>query len=134
MLGSNLVIKGWARPGATVEVFLTDINEGTATAGDNELGFSTDYGEGQVYLGTAIEGSGADADGGSSSYTDTDGNTDNTNRFHFTIAIPPMASIGDFITATATLGNSTSEFSPMSVLKVQTVITNRRITYRVNQN
>lgn len=132
MSGSNLVIKGWARPGATVEVFLTDINEGTATAGDNELGFSTDYGEGQVYLGTAIEGSGADADGGSSSYTDTDGNTDNTNRFHFSIAIPPMASIGDFITATATLGNSTSEFSPMSVLKVQTIITNRRITYRVN--
>uniref|UniRef100_UPI002635099F beta strand repeat-containing protein n=1 Tax=uncultured Eudoraea sp. TaxID=1035614 RepID=UPI002635099F len=134
MSGSNLVIKGWARPGATVEVFLTDVNEGTATAGDNELGFSTDYGEGQVYLGTAIEGSGADADGGSSSYTDTDGNTDNTNRFHFSIAIPPMASIGDFITTTATIGNSTSEFSPMSVLKVQTVITNRKITYRVNQD
>ncbi|MBT8298612.1 MAG: right-handed parallel beta-helix repeat-containing protein, partial [Maribacter sp.] len=56
MSGANLVIKGWARPGATVEVFLTDINEGTATAGDNELGFSTDYGEGQVYLGTAVEG------------------------------------------------------------------------------
>ena len=132
MSGNNLVIKGWARPGATVEVFLTDINEGTATAGDNELGFSADYGEGQVYLGTAVEGSGADADGGSSSYTDLDGNTDNTNRFHFSIAIPPMASIGDFITATATLSNSTSEFSPMSILKVQTVITNRRITYRVN--
>jgi parallel beta-helix repeat protein len=132
MSGANLVIKGWARPGATVEVFLTDVNEGTAAAGDNELGFSTDYGEGQVYLGTAVEGSGADADGGSSSYTDVDGNTDNTNRFHFSIAIPPMASIGDFITATATISNSTSEFSPMSVLKVQTVITNRRITYRVN--
>jgi len=132
MSGSNLVVKGWARPGAIVEVFLTDINEGTATAGDNELGFSTDYGEGQVYLGTVVEGSGADADGGSSSYTDVDGNTDNTNRFHFSIAIPPMAATGDFITATATLSNSTSEFSPMSILKVQTVITNRRITYRVN--
>ena len=85
-----------------------------------------------MYLGTAVEGSGADADLGSSSYTDVDGNTDNTNRFHFSIAIPPMASIGNFITATATLSNSTSEFSPMSILKVQTVITNRRITYRVN--
>ncbi|MGB5783234.1 MAG: right-handed parallel beta-helix repeat-containing protein [Eudoraea sp.] len=134
MSGTNLVIKGWARPGATVEVFLTDVNEGTAAAGDNELGFSTDYGEGQVYLGTAVEGSGADLDSGSSSYTDVDGNTDNTNRFHFNIAIPPMASIGDFITDTATLSNSTSEFSPMSLLKVQTIITNRRITYRVNRN
>lgn len=134
MSGSNLVIKGWARPGATVEVFLTDINEGTATAGDNELGFSTDYGEGQIYLGSVVEGSGADADGGTSSYTDVDGNTDNTNRFHFSIAIPPLATLGDLITATATLGNSTSEFSPMSVLKVQTVITNRKITYRVNQD
>ncbi|MBT8210260.1 MAG: right-handed parallel beta-helix repeat-containing protein [Eudoraea sp.] len=134
MSGSNLVIKGWARPGATIEVFLTDINEGTATAGDNQLGFSTDYGEGQTYLGTVVEGSGADLDAGSSSYTDVDGNTDNTNRFHFSFAIPPMATMGDFITATATLGNSTSEFSPMSILKVQTVITNRKITYRVNQN
>ncbi len=134
MSGTDLVIKGWARPGATIEVFLTDINEGTATAGENELGFSTDYGEGQSYLGTVVEGSGADLDTGSSAYTDVDGNTDNTNRFHFSIAIPPLASIGDFITATATLSNSTSEFSPMSVLKVQTVITNRRITYRVNQN
>lgn len=134
MSGSNLVIKGWARPGATIEVFLTDINEGTAAAGDNQLGFSTDYGEGQTYLGTVVEGSGADLDAGSSSYTDVDGNTDNTNRFHFSFAVPPTVSMGDMVTATATLGNSTSEFSPMSILKVQSVITNRRITYRVNGN
>ena len=134
MSSGNLVIKGWARPGATIEVFLTDINEGTATSGDNELGLSTDYGEGQTYLGTVVEGSGSDLDAGSSSYTDVDGNTDNTNRFHFSFAVPPLASMGDFITATATLANSTSEFSPFSVLKVQTVITNRRITYRVNQD
>ena len=134
MSGSNLVIKGWARPGATIEVFLTDINEGTATAGDNQLGFSTDYGEGQTYLGTVVEGSGADLDASSSSYTDVDGNTDNTNRFHFSFGVPPTVAMGDMVTATATLGNSTSEFSPMSILKVQTVITNRRITYRVNQD
>ncbi|MCE2611372.1 right-handed parallel beta-helix repeat-containing protein [Flavobacteriaceae bacterium D16] len=132
--GSNLVIKGWARPGATIEVFLTDINEGTATTGDNQLGFSTDYGEGQTYLGTVVEGSGADLDAGSSSYTDVDGNTDNTNRFHFSFTAPPSVALGDMVTATATLGNSTSEFSPMSILKVQTVITNRKITYRVNQD
>lgn len=128
---SDLVIKGWSRPGATIEVFLTDINEGTATMGDNQLGLSTDYGEGQTYLGTVVEGSVSDLDAGSSSYTDADGNTDNTNLYEFRIPIPSGVSIGEKITATATIANSTSEFSPFSIIKVQTIITNRRITYRV---
>lgn len=132
--GSNVVVKGWTRPGTTVEFFLTDINQGTASAGDNELGLSTDYGEGQTYLGSAVEGSGSDADGGSSSYTDVDGNTDTTNQFEFNIPIPPGTSVGEQITATATLFNSTSEFSPFSIIKVRTVITNRRITYRIYGN
>ncbi|EAR00632.1 beta strand repeat-containing protein [Maribacter sp. HTCC2170] len=132
--GSNFVVKGWARPGATLEFFLTDVNEGTATEGDNELGLSTDYGEGQIYLGTVIEGSGADLAAGTSSYTDVDGNTDNTNLFEFSTPIVSGVSIGDYITATATISNSTSEFSPMSILKVRTIITNRRITYRVSGN
>jgi parallel beta-helix repeat protein len=132
--GNTVVLKGWTRPGTTVEFFLTDINEGTATLGDNELGLSTDYGEGQTYLGSAVEGSGSDADGGSSSYTDLDGNTDTTNQFEFSIPMPPGTSVGEHITATATLSNSTSEFSPFSIIKVRTVITNRRITYRVNPN
>ena len=127
----NLVVKGWARPGATLEFFLTDINEGTATAGDNELGLSTDYGEGQVYIGSATEGSVADLDGGFSSYLDADGNTDNTNLYEFSIPIPPGVDPGENVTATATIGNSTSEFSPFSVIRVRSVITNRRITYRV---
>ncbi len=131
--GNNLVVKGWSRPGATLEFFLTDINEGTATEGDNELGLSTDYGEGQVYLGTVIEGSGADLAAGTSAYTDVDSNTDNTNLFEFSIPVVSGVAIGDYITATATIANSTSEFSPFSILKVQTVITNRRITYRVNK-
>ncbi len=132
--GSNVIIKGWSRPGTTVEFFLTDINQGTATLGDNQLGMSTDYGEGQLYLGSAVEGSGADADSASSSYTDADGNTDNTNQFEFSIPVPPGTAVGEHITATATSGNSTSEFSPYSVIKVRTIITNRRITYRVNPN
>ena len=132
--GTNVLVKGWTRPGTTVEFFLTDINQGTAAAGDNELGLSTDYGEGQVYLGSAVEGSVADNDGASSTYTDLDGNTDTTNQFEFNIPIPPGTSVGEQITATATLSNSTSEFSPMSIIKVQTVITNRRITFRVNPN
>ncbi|MGB5553698.1 MAG: right-handed parallel beta-helix repeat-containing protein, partial [Flavobacteriaceae bacterium] len=132
--GANLVIEGWSRPGATIELFLTDINEGSAIAGDNQLGQSTDYGEGQVYLASFVEGSGTDTDSTSSSYTDDDGNTDNTNKFKFSIPLPPGVTLGEFVTSTATLSNSTSEFSPMSIIKAYTLITNRRITYRVNKN
>ncbi len=132
--GSNLIVRGWSRPSTTLEFFLTDINEGNASTGDNQLGFSTDYGEGQTFIASAVEGSGSDTDATSSTYTDIDGNTDNTNRFSFSLPLPSGITIGNMITATATLSNSTSEFSPMSILKVATVITNRRITYRVNRN
>ncbi len=132
--GTNIVIEGWSRPGATIEVFHSDINEGTASVGDNQMGFSTDYGEGQIYLASLTEGSMADMDSGTSGYVDDDGNTDNTNKFRFTVSLPPGTTLGDLITATATLANSTSEFSPMSVIKAYTLITNRRITYRVKKN
>lgn len=132
--GANLIVNGWSRPGATIEFFLTDINEGTAATGDNQLGLSTDYGEGQTYLGTAVEGSGADTDSSTGVYTDADGNTDNTNKFQFTIAVAPTVIIGNKITGTATIANTTSEFSPFSLIKVRTIITNRRITLRVNKN
>lgn len=132
--GSNVIVKGWARPGSIIEVFLTDVNQGTTTEGDNQLGMSTDYGEGQVYIGTGVEGSGSDLATGSSAYTDVDGNTDNTNLFEFSMPIPPGISIGDYITSTATIANTTSEFSPFSILKIKTIITNRRITYRINGN
>jgi len=130
--GSLLILKGWSRPGATVEVFLTDINEGTATAGDNELGLTTDYGEGQIYLGSAVEGSASDLDAGTSVYTDADGNTDNTNEFHLQVPYSHSLNVGFKVTATATIGTTTSEFSPISIIKIRTIITNRRITYRVN--
>lgn len=132
--GTNIVISGWSRPGATIEFFLTDINQGTAVTGDNQLGMTTDYGEGQVFLGSAVEGSGSDTNTTTASYTDDDGNTDNTNRFSFTIPVGPTAVLGDDLTATATISNSTSEFSPFSKLKAYTIITNRRITYRVKKN
>jgi len=132
--GSNLIISGFSGPGATIEVFLTDINQGTAAEGDNQLGLSTDYGEGQVFLGAMVEGSVDDTATGISSYTDTDGNTDTTNEYRFSIPLSTAVSLGNQITTTATIGNSTSEFSPFSILKVRTVITNRRITYRVNGN
>jgi len=132
--GSNVVVSGWSRPGATIEFFLTDVNQGTATLGDNQLGFSVDYGEGQVFLASRVEGSGSDTNSGITFYLDNDGNTDNTNKFTFTFAVPPGITLGDDLTATATVANSTSEFSPFSKLIAFTVITNRRITYRVKKD
>ncbi|MCL6267962.1 beta strand repeat-containing protein [Flagellimonas myxillae] len=132
--GSNLIVKGWSRPGTTLEFFLTDVSEGTATSGDNQLGLTVDYGEGQTFLGSDVEGSGSDSDSGTSSFSDADGNADNTNAFQFSIPLSVSPSGGDLLTATATLGNSTSEFSPMSILSIPTVITNRGITYRVNRD
>jgi hypothetical protein len=134
IFGNNLVVKGWARPGASLEFFFTDINEGTALAGDNQLGNQLDYGEGQIFIGTVVEGSGADLDSGSSNYLDIDGNTDTTNLFEFQIPLPPGTMSGEWVTATATLANATSEFGPITQIKVRSVITNRRITYRVNPN
>ena len=132
--GNNLKITGWSRPNTTLEVFLTDINQGTASAGDNQVGgVSKDYGEGQTYLGMGVEGSAGDLDPSSSTYpADADGNTDNTNRFNITIPLTFSIPLGSVITLTATsTNNSTSEFSPEYEVKRSRLITNRRITYRV---
>ncbi|SHK85665.1 CUB domain-containing protein [Maribacter aquivivus] len=132
--GTNLVVTGWTSPGSTVEVFFTDINEGTATLGDNQLGLTQDYGEGQIFIGTAVEGSSDDQDATSSLYLDDDGNTDNTNKYKFVFPLPSSTAVGDLITTTGTRSNSTSEFSPEVVIKTYTVITNRNITYRIKSN
>ncbi|MEH6772111.1 beta strand repeat-containing protein [Maribacter arcticus] len=132
--GNNLIVSGWTAPGTTVEVFFTDINQGTASAGDNQLGLTQDYGEGQVYIGTAVEGSASDQDGSISSYIDEDGNTDNTNKYKFILPLPPGTVLGNLVTTTGTRANSTSEFSPKAVITAYTVITNRKITFRVKTN
>ncbi|MET7030852.1 beta strand repeat-containing protein [Sediminicola luteus] len=132
--GANLIVQGWARPGAIIELFISDVSLGTALPGANQLGYSSDYGEGQTYLATIIEGSAGDLDTGVSNYSDVDGNIDNTNNFKFSIPLPFGAMVGQKITATSTIANSTSEFSPLSTIKVSTIITNRRITYRVNKS
>lgn len=131
--GPNLILEGWARPGSVIEVFLTDIEEGTASPGDNQFGFASDYGEGQTYLITVTEGSAADLNNTVSNYTDLDGNTDNTNKFRFVVPKPAGVAAGALITSTATISNSTSEFSPLTEIKIPTIITNRRITYRVKE-
>ena len=130
--GTRLTVTGWSRPNATIELFLTDIDKGTAMAGSNTLGLTQDYGEGQIFLASVVEGSTADTDATTnSSYTDVDGNTDTTNKFSFDIILPNTIPVRSLITATATIANSTSEFSSEFELTYATVITNRRITYRV---
>ncbi len=134
--GNILKVTGWSRPGTTLEIFLTDIQLGTATQGDNQLaGFTDDYGEGQLFLTAVTEGGPLDTDASVSNYIDADGNTDTTNRFDITVTLSTNLPVtGNLITATATLGNSTSEFSRKKVLAAASVITNRRITYRVKPN
>ena len=101
---NTVILRGWARPGATVEIFV---------AAPDPSGF----GEGQTYLQTRVEGSGQDADGTTGTYvgsalTPSQPNvgTDNTNRFEFRIPLDGLSN-GSLLTATATIGQNTSEFS-----------------------
>ncbi|WP_324675527.1 right-handed parallel beta-helix repeat-containing protein [Hymenobacter sp. GOD-10R] len=109
--GNTLVVQGYARPGALIEFFAA---AGTA----NSVAANAGFGQGQTYLGSFTEGSADDLNGGTGSYSGTiNGLTqgaDNTNRFAFSIPLTGnFASIttGSVLTSTATLGNSTSEFS-----------------------
>jgi uncharacterized repeat protein (TIGR01451 family) len=102
-LGSGqLTLTGYARPGSAIELFL---------AAPDPSGF----GEGQTYLTTLVEGSGADLDSTSGTYTSPvnglNVGTDTTDRFRFVIPIPAGVAMGTTLTATATVGGNTSEFS-----------------------
>lgn len=103
LANGSFTITGWARPGATIELFTSD-------------GDASGFGEGQAYVTTLTEGSGADLDAGSSTYPPTVNGlaqgADMTNRFRFTVAAPPGVVAGGRLTATATLAVAgTSEFS-----------------------
>jgi CSLREA domain-containing protein len=105
--GANLTIAGYARPGSAIEFFI---------AAQDPRGF----GEGLTYLFTLNEGSASDADATTGAYTSPLGGltvgADNTNRFKFTIAIPAGVAAGTVLTATATSGASTSEFSNIATV------------------
>ncbi len=102
IVGSNLVLKGYARPGAAIEFFIVAADP-------------SGFGEGQTYLVTLTEGSGSDQDATTGTYTNPvnglNQGTDTTNKFQFTIATPGGVSLGTVLTATATLSSATSEFS-----------------------
>lgn len=120
VVNGNLVLSGCAPAGATVELFEADVSTGgKATAGDNKVGKTKDYGEGQTYLTSFIEGSASDTDTAACSLAaDADGNTQTGMKaFSITLTKPDAASIGDALTTTATVtGTGTSEFSPVFIV------------------
>ena len=112
LLSGNLTLTGWARPGSTIELFAADPDP-------------SGFGEGRTYLATLVEGSPTDLDGSASAIpSPLNGlaqGADNTNRFRFTLATPPGVLGGTTLTATATIGLATSEFS--GLVTVQSGVT-----------
>ncbi len=113
----NLTLQGCAPVGATVELFEADVSAGgKATPGANKFGKVKDYGEGQTYLASFVEGSAADTDSSNCTLsTDADGNNQTGMKaFSVTLPVPAGFVTGDAMTTTATLATSgTSEFSPV---------------------
>jgi trimeric autotransporter adhesin len=112
IVGANLVVVGYARPGSTIELFIANPD-------------ASGFGEGKTYLTTLTEGGGDDSDATTGSYSGmingVNPGQDNTNRFKFQIALAslPIAVIKTMpLTATATINKNTSEFS--SVVQVLT--------------
>ncbi|MDQ2977360.1 MAG: right-handed parallel beta-helix repeat-containing protein, partial [Acidobacteriota bacterium] len=100
--GGNLTLSGYARPGSAIEFFIAEVDP-------------SGFGEGKTYKVTLTEGSGADTDATTGTYTNPvnglNQGTDTTNKFSFTIPTPSGVSAGTILTATGTLGGNTSEFS-----------------------
>ncbi len=99
----SFTVSGWARPGSVIELFVSD-------------GDPSGFGEGRTYVASVTEGSAADLDGTTSTYSGLyngiNPGTDNTRRFRFTMPAPPHVAASVVLTATATVtGTGTSEFS-----------------------
>jgi parallel beta-helix repeat protein len=124
--GATLVLKGCAPEGATIELFEADVSSTSASkiaAGANKFGRSTDYGEGERYLMTLVEGVNEDTVTKEVDCTvliDADGNTAaDMKPFKWTVTAPADVLLGDRLTATATLATiGTSEFSPADLVVV----------------
>ncbi|MBF9239242.1 cadherin-like domain-containing protein [Hymenobacter sp. BT683] len=110
VVGSDLIVEGFSRPGALIEFYIPALDR-------------TRFGEGHIFLAAATENSPEDEDAGSGSYGPTavngllQGQDGTASRFRFVLPFGSLTStkrtdirnLG--LTATATLNNSTSEFS-----------------------
>ncbi len=106
----NMIVTGFCRPGATVELFVSDTDP-------------TRFGEGRIYLYTRVEGSVDDTDGGTGAYGPTainsllQGQDAAAARFTFTMPFSSLplttqsAILTEGVTSTATLNGNTSEHS-----------------------
>ncbi len=108
LVAGQLSIAGFARPNSSIELYIAQTDP-------------SGFGEGLTYLGTLVEGSASDLDTTTGTYGPAAINgvaqgTDNTNRYSFRFAVPPGVSVGTTLTATATLGGETSEFSGNAVV------------------
>lgn len=121
-----LTVNGFVPGGSTVELFLAD-------AGPNPsplpAGYSESFGQGAVFIGSAIEGSSNDSDNTTGTYTDdgTGSTTTKTeNRFQFAINVSAFGLVNlDRITTTATdINNNTSEFSRVFAIQAVESCTN----------
>ncbi|RSK37096.1 T9SS type A sorting domain-containing protein [Hymenobacter metallilatus] len=135
VVGTNLVVRGFAPTGATVEVYLASPG---ATNASTTAGIDTrNFGQGQTFLFGAAEGSGSDADGGTGSYSApfngfNQGTETGASRFSFTVPLASLPGGGaglaagsSLLTATATVvGTGTSEFGGNVVLNAPPVANN----------
>jgi uncharacterized repeat protein (TIGR01451 family) len=117
--GGNLTLTGYARAGATIEVYIAD----ATPAG-------TGFGQGKTLVATLTEGATSgtvDTTTAAGTYTnprtstnpggDTNVGTDTANRFAFSLPTPSGVSVGSVLTASEYLtANGTSEFGPNIVV------------------
>lgn len=113
IIGSDVVITGYAPANSEIEFFITD---GGINPNPRPSQYTKDFGEGAEYLFTAFEGGATDSDASTGSYTDDGtGATSTKTQNKFIISVPAAGLnlvAGVQITATATnSNNSTSEFS-----------------------
>ncbi len=116
--GSDLCIEGWTGAGTSIEFYIAD-------------GDASNFGEGQTFLFSAVEGSGDDSDATQSTYGPAainsilQGTYTNENRFTFCEALVDLSTVptaSDNITATASIASGscidgfTSEFSGKAVM------------------
>jgi uncharacterized repeat protein (TIGR01451 family) len=141
IVGNSLVLKGFARPGAIIEVFVADTGP---NPNPKPAAYTQDFGEGQRYLVTLTEGSTTgiiDVKNTTGTYTDDGTGTTGLrteNRFEFKIPLNPgnvlngqVITVGLRLTATATAANNTSEFSgviPVAAVSNPNILLVKRIT------